>query len=153
MNKKRRIDTGLLGEPTHSYYRERRMMRWEFKTSLMSNTKWRKLFLAVQRLQLGLPICKLKWIFSDVPETLHTPTSKTLYPPRPFIDSFEFEPFALCSIHCLEFPRVALYDGVGVGTGTTYVQNVERAEQALSAVARFPMEKSFEGLQIVGHIR
>lgn len=153
MRRRERIDTGLLGEPARSYYRERRMMRREFQTSLMSDTKWRKLFIAVERLKLALPICRVKWIFGDVPMMLHTPTSGTLYPSRPFIDSFKFGPFALCSIQWLEFPRVALYDGPSYGTGATYIQNVDRAEQALRVVARFPMENTIEGLRITGHIR
>ena len=151
----RRIDTGLLGEPAHSYYRERRMVRRDFRASLMSNTKWRKLFLAVERLNLALPVCKIKWIDVEVPQTLRTPRSRDLYPPRPFVIAHEFGPYALCSIEWLEFPRVATQEGHGRNhdAGTTYIQDVDRAEQALRLVARFPAENTPEGLRIIGHIR
>ncbi len=36
--------------------------------------------------------------------------------------------------------------------GTTYEQDVERAEQALKLVARFPMELCDSGLRIIGHL-
>jgi hypothetical protein len=148
-----KISTGLLGESARSYYRERRIMRREFRTSLMSDTKWRKLFLAIERLKLALPICRVKWIFGEEPEMLRTPTSKTLYPPRPFIDSFEFGPFALCSVEWLEFPRVVTHDSRDGHGRVTYHQDVDRAEQALKVVARFPMENTPDGLRIVGHAR
>lgn len=144
--RRRKVDTGLFGEPSQSYYRERRMMRREFSASLMSNTKWRKLFVAIERLNLALPVCEMKWIDSDGIDTLYTPTSASLYPPRPFVDS-RFGPFALCLIEWLEFPRLATYAGV------TYVQDVERAEQALNGVACFPMESTPEGLRVIGHVR
>ncbi len=52
-----KTDTGLLGEPARSYYQERRLMRREFATSLMSSTKWRKLFRAVEQLELDVWLC------------------------------------------------------------------------------------------------
>lgn len=149
----KRPDAGVLGYPAYTHSRERLAMRRQFRTSLMSNTKWRKLFIAIERLKLELPICRIKWISEENLTTLRTPTSGTLYPPWPFVDSFEAGPFPLCSIQWLEFPRTALYSGPGRGAGTTYLQDVDRAEQALKVVARFPMENTPESLRIIGHVR
>src|SRR5579859_161717 len=88
-NRKRR-DIGLVGEPAASALRNRRLVRREFNASLMSDTKWRKLFLAVERYKLALPVCRIKWIDSEKPCVFATPTSKFLYPPRPFIVAHEF---------------------------------------------------------------
>lgn len=151
--RRRRIDTGLLGEPAHSYYRERRMIRREFRASLMSDTKWRKLFLAIEELELALPLCRIKWIDVQVPRLLRTPTSGTLSLPKPFVDTIEFGSFALCSIEWVEFPRAAKRESNGRSAGAACVQDVDRAERALEGVARFPMENTPEGLRIVGHVR
>lgn len=150
--RKGRIDTGLFGEPARSYYRERRMMRRKFRASLMSDTKWRKLFLAIERLKLELPVCRIKWTFGDGIDTMPTPTSHTLYPPRPFVES-RFGPFALCSVEWLEFPRVALKQGHNHPAGATVIQDVDRAEQALKVIGRFPTENTPESLRVIGHVR
>lgn len=151
----RKVNSGLFGEPHRSYLRERRMMRRVFKSSLMSNTKWRKLFLSIERLNLALPVCKIKWIDVDTPQIRSTPGSKFLYPPRPFVIAHEFGPYALCSIEWLEFPRVATQGGYGRNkdAGKTYNQDVDRAEKALQAIARFPMENTPDGLRIIEHVR
>ena len=131
----KRIAAGLLGEPARSYHRERRIMRLEFKASLMSDTKWRKLFAAVERLRLGLPVCRIKWIDAEVPLDLPTPRERDLHPARPYVDSV-FGPFALCSIEWLEFPRIVMRACDHLDTPLAPVtQDVDRAEQVLRRVA------------------
>lgn len=121
----------------------------------MSDTKWRKLFLAVERLNLRLPLCRIKWIDGLNIRVLSTPVGYCLMCPRPFVDSVEFGPFELCSIEWLEFPRRVVQEGNWMGRrdGMIYVQDVEHAERALKLVARFPMELTESGLRITGHVR
>ncbi len=143
------------------HYRERLKMR-ECRASLMSNTKWRKLFFSIQKLNLGLSVCRIKWLGVDTPQILRTPTAKSLDgypyyngypnivgynigPVHPFAD-FEWGPYPLCAIEWLEFPRIAMR------SGKTHEQDVNRAEQALKVISRFPFENTQDGLRVIGHL-
>ncbi len=155
MGDSRTSDTGRRTYLDESHQRNRRLMRRAFKASLMSDTKWRKLFLAVEKLDWRLALCRVKWIEGPNIRLLSTPGSTSLFPPRPFVEAVEFGPFELCSIEWLEFPRVAIQEGNWMGRrdGAVYEQDVERAERALRAVARFPMEQTESGLRGIGHLR
>jgi len=154
-NFRRKPDTGLLSDLQQSYYRNRRLMRRDFKASLMSDTKWRKLFFAIERLGLRLPLCRVKWIDWPIQRVISTPTCRSFFTPRPFVEAVEFGPYDLCSIEWVEFPRSVAQEGNWMGRthGTIIEQDVERAEQALKRVARFPMELTESGLRITGHLR
>jgi hypothetical protein len=84
-----------LSQLAQSYDRSRRLMRRVFKVSLMSDTKWRKLFWAIKRLDLQLPLCRVKWIDSDMKRVILILTGAFLYTPRPFVDFAEFGPYEL----------------------------------------------------------
>ena len=150
---KGKADTGLLGEPSQSYYRQRRLMRRDYAASLMSSTKWRKLFRAVQQLELDVPMCRVKWTDGDVVDEMRTPIEADLYPPRAFIDT-RFTPIALCSIEWLEFPARMVTSGECRGPiGRVVTPDLDEVERALLAVARFPTERTADGLRVIGHVK
>ena len=155
INFRRKPDTGLLLGVSQSYYRNRRLMRRGFKALLMSDTKWRKLFFAIERLNLCLPLFRVKFIDGTNEMVLSTPTSRSFYAPRQFVEAVEFGPYELCAIEWLEFPRSVAQEGNWMSRrhGTIIEQDVERAEQALKRVALFPMELTESGLRVTGHLR
>ena len=149
---KGKTDTGLFGEPARSYFRERRLMRREFASSLMSSTKWRKLFEAIERLELDLPMCRVKWTDADNVIEMWTPTRASFHPPRAFIDT-QFGPIALCSIEWLEFPaRIVTTRGYDFAS-RIILSDLETVEKALLSIARFPIEHTADALRIIGHVR
>ncbi|ODN72325.1 hypothetical protein A6302_00390 [Methylobrevis pamukkalensis] len=130
----------------------------------MSDSKWRKLLTLLHESELNLPACIVKWIDWPVPVLMATPSAADLHPPRGFLDSLEFGPFALGSIEWMEFPDVVpteprkrnLLLGPDVPIDDRYhgrcgAQQVDRAIAALVMKGQFPLERRDTGLRIIGH--
>jgi hypothetical protein len=81
-------------------------IRREFRTSLMSDTKWRKLFGTLDDNGL-LPVCRIKFIDAPEPRQMARPSGSFLHGPLPYVDS-ESGPFALRSIEWIDFPRTVV---------------------------------------------
>ena len=129
-----------------------------YSSSLMSDTKWRKLFTALDRPDLELRQAFVKFVDGDKEHLVNTPRQSALHPPRPYVDTIEFGPISLNSIEWIEFPAVAEYpnkspNGMGRVPATALRQDVEKAEEILAALGRFPMEKTMRGLRVNGHVR
>lgn len=123
-----------------------------FRASLMSDTKWRKLFRALEPLQVH--VCRIKWIDSEEVVQLQMPSGADLSPPRPYVDSSR-GPFALRLVEWLEFPReVVQWPPAYPGAPLTGVrQQVDEAHALLESLGAFPMELTAGGLRIIGHQR
>lgn len=77
-----------------------KLARERFSVALMSDTKWRKLFGAVEQLGSGHMI--VKFIDVDEPRQMRFPPS--LACPKAFMDTIEFGPVELRAIEWLELP-------------------------------------------------
>ena len=129
-----------------------------FSVSLMSDTKWRKLFTALDRPDLEAAQVLIKFVDTERVHTVRLPRRANLHSPKAFIDMFEFGPLPLRSIEWIEFPAVAEYpnvspDGKGRVPSTRVPQNIERIASILADLGQFPMELSRHALRINGHAR
>ena len=131
--------------------REDRLIRANTRASLMSDTKWRKLLVALDHSELHLRHCIVKFVGDPEEKPLRRPTG--LYPPRPWVDTLQFGPIPLRSIEWLLFPRVAeVRDPDRTIPATHLVQDVDGAARIIEALGRYPAELSERGLVIVGHL-
>jgi hypothetical protein len=129
-----------------------------FSASLMSDTKWRKLFVALDRPDLSIRQVRLKFRDVEHSKTLQMPTRASLACPRAFIDLDEYGPTPLRSIEWIEFPAAAEYtrpspDGRGRVPSKFVKQDIEQIEAILAVVGQFPMERNGDALRINGHVR
>ena len=78
------------------------------RASLMSDTKWRRVFQAInQDPELGIRQCVFKFLELDE-ERIANPLVD-FWSPHPWLDSTSFGPFPLRSIEWLLFPHTATY--------------------------------------------
>jgi hypothetical protein len=131
--------------------REDRLIQVHTRASLMSDTKWRKLLSALDRSELELRHCIVKFVGVQEEKVLSRPAG--LYPPRPWVDTFQFGPIPLRSIEWLLFPRVAEVRGADRTIPARRVeQDVDGAARVVETLGRYPAELSKRGLLIVGHL-
>jgi hypothetical protein len=130
-----------------------RQARREFSYAAMSDTKWRKLLAAIGEADLALTQVVVKFIDVQEPKRMHFP-ALGLHPPRPWIDTLEFGPIELRSIEWLLIPDVALVrHGAKKVPPREVPQDVDAVERLLGALGQFPLERSAEGLRIIGYRR
>jgi hypothetical protein len=104
--------------------RTRRFVRRTGLSSLMSNTKWRKVLAAVTQADEAPAKLRVKMLEIDSP-CLLTTTAIGLHPPLRYIDTLEFGPIALLAIEWLEVPSALLdqLEDVGELAVETYGAN------------------------------
>ncbi|WP_411267529.1 DUF6678 family protein [Asticcacaulis sp. 201] len=130
----------------------RRRVRSTTIGSLMSDTKWRKVFAAIQAHQeLELRQCIIKFI--DSPEERIGNPGACLHVPRPWVDTTSFGPIPLRSIEWLLFPRIAEYQTGRTTPAHLVRQDVDGAMRVLTGLGQLPLEMTERGLIIRGYIR
>jgi len=131
--------------------REDKVVRANTRASLMSDAKWRKLLTALDRPELELRQCIVKFVGISEEQPISRPTG--LYPPHPWVDTFQFGPIPLRSIEWLLFPRVAeLKDGDRTIPSRHIAQDVGAAARIVDSLGRYPVELSDRGLLITGYL-
>jgi hypothetical protein len=114
--------------------------------SLMSDTKWRKLFAALA----AIPSIKTYYLKSlRKPDEVRGFGSFGLQTPHEFVDTPSYGPIYLREIEWIEFPRV---ERRAAGSDDLH-QDIDSLQHALAAAGDFPIEETARGLRIVGHIR
>jgi hypothetical protein len=127
----------------------------KFGASLMSDTKWRKLFAALRAPDLDIRQAIVKFIDSDAERQV---LMSAVRPHGAYVDTLEFGPFALREIEWVEFPRVAEFsrsapNRTGKIAPKIVVQDIAKARAILEEIGQFPIEQTKRGIRIVGHIR
>ena len=122
----------------------------------MSDTKWQKLFAALEHPELNIKQAWLKFVDVEHVKIIRMPTGWGV--PKAFIDTIEFGPVSLRTIEWIEFPAIAEYpnpspDGKGRVPSSFIKQDIEQAEAILAVVGQFPMERNGDALRINGHVR
>lgn len=120
----------------------------------MSDTKWRKLFLAVNGSGWHPSFVEVKFVGSDAPETrlVRFPNQKNLWCPPQWVDTSEFGPIELRSIEWLTITAiVAERSNMEAASSSGVPQDLEAIRTALSQVGQFPLEDVPEGLRVVGY--
>lgn len=129
-----------------------RRARREFSCGLMSDTKWRKLFVTLAH--LDMPEGQMHVKFLDTPEVrmMPFPGLGALWPPHPYMDS-QFGPVELRAIEWIEFPRIASTPrGRNVPDRKT-AQDLTPIRQNLESLGQFPIVETEQGLRIDGYRR
>jgi hypothetical protein len=130
-----------------------RLARREFPQALMSDSKWRKLFAAVDQAGLAPERVLVKFIDVDDIKSMRFPAASALHPPRPYIDTFEFGPIELRSIEWLLIPRQADIRGVDGVPARMVEQDVDTIYELVASLGKFPLEQIEDGLKVIGHRR
>jgi hypothetical protein len=137
--------------------RERKHIHRTFTASLMSDTKWRKLFAALNESEPRLRQLIIKFVDSDREARIGLPGKAALQTPKGHIDTFEFGPISLRSIEWLELPTFAEFQRPSRGAGKLSARHVNQdiasAQKAIEALGRFQIEETKSGLRIIGHAR
>jgi hypothetical protein len=108
--------------------------------SLMSDTKWRKMFAAVA----AIPSIKTYYLKSlRGAAEVRGFGAFGLQAPHEFVDTPSFGPIYLREIEWIEFPRVE----------QSAHQDIDGLQRALEAAGEFPIEETARGLRIIGHVR
>ncbi len=132
-------------------YQVDRCVRRTTSGSLTSDTKWRKVFSAIQaHPELELRQCIFKFIES--PEERIENPGAGLYVPRPWVDTSSFGPIPLRSIEWLLFPRLAEYRIERTIPACLVRQDVQGAMDILSGLGQLPLEMTERGLVVRGYI-
>jgi hypothetical protein len=118
--------------------------------SLMSDTKWHKLFSVVE----AIPSIK-HYFLKSIRATAEVPGLGWLggHAPHAFTDTFSFGPIYLREIEWLEFPALVPRRPSDAVQRADHHQDIDAFQRALNAVGKFPIEQTSRGLRIVGHVR
>lgn len=130
-----------------------RFTRQRFSHSLMSDTKWRKLFAAVYESNWHPSLVAVKFVGSDeaVSTYMRWLGPDNFWGPRQWVDTAEFGPVELRSIEWLMVPIAVVTSGeVGLAQRGT-PQDLAAIKAALKPVGQFPLEDTPEGLKIIGY--
>lgn len=121
------------------------------RASLMSDTKWRKVFVSLDgHPELHLRQCVYKFVES-AEERIASP-NVGLYLRRPWVDTSSFGPIPLRSIEWLLFPRVAEYRKDRTIPPRREPQDVDGAWRILADLGRLPLEMTERGLLLRGYL-
>ncbi|MCV9941045.1 hypothetical protein OIU35_32235 [Boseaceae bacterium BT-24-1] len=127
------------------------LSRREFSHAHMSDTKWRKLFTAMDDAGVGLTQMIVKFIDVVEPKATTFPSINSLHPPVPWIDS-QFGLIELRSIEWLDIPAVALFPRPNNVPAREVAQNLAAAEAVLLHLNCNFMAVP-DGLRIIGYSR
>jgi hypothetical protein len=125
--------------------------RERFSSALMSDTKWRKLFAAVTRPEVGMKQMLMKFIDVEVPRLMKCPPSFEC--PHAYMDTMEFGPVELRAIEWLEFPRTAKFQRPHNVPPRMEEQNIDKAAEAIAALGMYPLELTADAVRITGYRR
>ena len=148
------IKARTISKPTHRQIADR------FTASLMSNSKWRKMFsmLGPRNADVKLEQAIVKFTDDEREHLIAAPPSESLRTPWGYIELSHFGPTALSAIEWIEFPAYATHhnsppNGVGRVPATRIAQDLDKAEAVISKLGKYPMERTARGLRITGHVR
>ena len=130
-----------------------RFTRKGFSHALMSDTKWRKLFVAVNDSSWQPSLVTVKFVDSDAvdPVYIRWPSLNCFWGPPEWIDTPEFGPIELRSIEWVVIPTAVVTHGVAGLAEPGAPQDFTAIEAALDRVGKFPLVQTPEGLKITGY--
>ena len=128
-----------------------------FSASLMSNTKWRKMFVMLGRdnANVGLKQAFIKLIDEEMEYSIAAPEPSNLHLPGSYID-LPSGRVAFSSIEWIEYPLVARHErrppnGTGRLPPSEIVQDLDKAEAVIRKLGQYPLERTERGLRIWGY--
>jgi len=130
-----------------------RVARREFSCALISDTKWRKLFLGLSKARESESQMLIQFLEVADVSVMHIPTENALWCPRPYIDTIEFGPVELRAIEWLEVPRVASWPRSNNLPPRQILQDLDKFRVALRGLGHFPLIETPEGMRFDGYKR
>lgn len=118
----------------------------------MSDTKWRRLFVALNEAEIGIDQIVVKFVDAEKTHAIRMPSLGSLHPPYPYIDTIEFGPIELCAIEWIEIPEIPTPSIEGV-PASAVKQDIASARALIVSLGEYPVEDSDSGLKIVGYVR
>jgi len=118
-------------------------------TSSMSNSKWKRLFEAIEEEEIALPVCEWRFLRDDRWFRQATPRVRDLTD-EGLPDSSALGPFLFKDVECLRWPRS--YE-VSPGRGSDpwhKEQDLEAVAKLLCQIGEFDFEMRDETLTIFG---
>jgi len=122
-----------------------------YSTSLMSNTKWRALFKALEASNVDIKGIAVKFI-GDANEA--SPVYPSLYPPYAYISLWPLNIYPLVEIEWIEFRRVVVKKRPDSVPPELIPQDVDAIRTVIDATGkRFPIEVTEQGFRVIGHLK
>jgi len=125
-----------------------RIIKKRFTASFMSNAKWRKLFIAIDRPELNLNQAVWKFIDSDIEIRGSLTKSDELM--EEYVGDYGLGPFAYKHIEWLELPRKGIPHGFEKIPFKHWEQDIEGAITILKSIGQFELENTDAGVKIYG---
>jgi hypothetical protein len=126
-----------------------RLISQSFSASFMSNSKWRRLFLALTAPELGVHQLVWKFVGRDLPIRGAAPDAECLG--ETIIRDTSFAPFPYKEIEWIEIPRANIRPGDESVPFKHRPQDPEAAQRILDALGQFEMTLLPEGLRVYGY--
>ncbi|TCR64515.1 DUF6678 family protein [Rhizobium sp. BK376] len=122
-----------------------------YTASLMSNTKWRALFGALEEAGISAA-CSVKFIGED--KECEIVAHPRLFPPHPYIDLWPLNEYPLVEIEWIEFRRIVRYRRDNNVPAELVPQDIDAIRAAIESTGkRFPFEVSEDAIRVVGHVK
>ncbi len=122
-----------------------------YAASLMSNTKWRTLFKALEESSVDVKGMAVKFIGEDREWSLVHPG---LYPPHAYIDLRPLNVYPLVEIEWVEFRRIVERQRPDNVPAERVPQDIDAIRSAIERTGkRFPLEVSDNAIRVVGHVK
>lgn len=125
----------------------------EFSSALMSDTKWRKLFLALSTVRAPEGQMLVRFLEVDEVRVMRIPSESALWCPLPYIDTFEYGPVELRAIEWLEIPAIACWSTQNNGAMRQVAQDLNKFRTALCGLGQFPLVETSRGIRFKGYKR
>jgi len=126
---------------------ERRAIRNTYSTALMSNTKWRRVFLALEAVEIRQAIFQFYGAPSEQRMAL---PSTDIISDRYILDSV-VGPYPYYPLIWLEIPAHEIPPGRESFPTSWHHQELDAARRALAAVGRLPLSETDRGFRISGY--
>ena len=126
-----------------------RLIDKSFSASFMSNSKWRRLFLALATPDLEIGQLVWKFVGRDLPVRGGAPDPECLG--EIYIRDTTFSPFPYKEIEWIDIPRTRVPPGDESVSFKHQPQDVELAQRVFASVGQFEVALLPEGLRVYGY--
>lgn len=122
-----------------------------YTASLMSSTKWRALFEALEAADIDVKGVAIKFVGHDEERS---PVFPRLYPPHDYIDLWPLNICPLVEIEWIEFRRIVVKQRPNNVAAERVPQDIDAMLAAIEATGKlFPIETTEQGFRIIGHVK
>ncbi|OCI95723.1 hypothetical protein A6U86_16315 [Rhizobium sp. AC27/96] len=122
-----------------------------YSASLMSNTKWRLLFKALEASDADIKGIAVKFIGANQE---WSPVLPSLYPPYVYVDLWPLNVYPLVEIEWIEFRRVVVKKRPKNVPSELVPQDINAIRAVIEATGKhFPIEDTEQGFKVIGHLK